>query len=41
MEDKNNTKVLIGATSSKNRAAFERKIDKMVSILNKKLAGGK
>jgi len=41
MEDKNNTKVLIGATANKNRASFERKIDKMVSSLNKKLAGGK
>ncbi len=41
VEDKNNTRVIIGATSNKNRAAFERKIDKIVSILNKKPEGGK
>ncbi len=41
VEDKNNTRVMIGATSNKNRAAFERKIDKIISILSKKQEGGK
>ena len=41
IEEKNNTRVLIGATANKNRAAFERKIDSILSILNKKQEGGK
>ena len=41
IENKNNTKVIIGATANKNRAAFERKIDRIVSMLSKKQAGGK
>lgn len=41
VEDKNNTRVVIGATSNKNRAAFERKIDRMVSRIQKKQEGGK
>ncbi len=40
-EDKNNTRVVIGATANKNRAAFERKIDKMISVLTKKQEGVK
>ncbi len=40
-EDKNNTRVLVGATSNKNRPAFERKIDKIISLMQKKLEGGK
>jgi cytochrome c biogenesis protein len=36
MEEKNNTRVIVGATSNKNRATFERKIDRMISILSKK-----
>ncbi|MEW6419478.1 MAG: cytochrome c biogenesis protein ResB [Nitrospirota bacterium] len=40
-EDKNNTRVLVGAISNKNRAAFERKIDKIISLIQKKLEGGK
>ncbi|MEW6003173.1 MAG: cytochrome c biogenesis protein ResB, partial [Nitrospirota bacterium] len=40
-EDKNNTRVVIGATSNKNRIAFERKIDKMISLINKRQEGGK
>lgn len=41
VEEKNNTRVIIGATSNKNRAAFERKIDKIISVLSKKQEGGK
>jgi cytochrome c biogenesis protein len=41
VEEKNNTRVLIGATSNKNRAAFERKIDHTISILSKKQEGEK
>jgi cytochrome c biogenesis protein len=40
-EEKNNTRVAIGATSNKNRAAFERKIDKIIFLLSKKQEGGK
>ena len=40
-EEKNNIRVIIGATSNKNRAAFERKIDKMISVLSKKREGEK
>jgi cytochrome c biogenesis protein len=36
MEEKNNVRVIVGATSNKNRAAFERKIDSMISSLTKK-----
>lgn len=36
VEEKNNSKVIVGATTNKNRAAFERKIDTMISILSKK-----
>jgi cytochrome c biogenesis protein len=41
VEEKNNTRVVIGATSNKNRAAFERKINKIVSLLSKRQEGGK
>lgn len=41
VEDKNTTRVLIGATSNKNRASFERKIDTVIASLNKKREGGK
>ena len=40
-EDKNNSKVIIGATANKNRSAFERKIDKIISVLTKKQEGVK
>ena len=40
-EEKNNTKVIIGATTNKNRAAFERKIDKMTTFLSKNQEGEK
>jgi cytochrome c biogenesis protein len=36
IEEKNNSKVIVGATANKNRAAFERKITKMISMLGKK-----
>lgn len=38
-EEKNNTKVLIGAASNKNRAAFEGRIDKMAALLRQKQGG--
>lgn len=41
IEEKNNTKIVIGATVNKNRAAFERKIDRLISVLKKDQAGGK
>jgi cytochrome c biogenesis protein len=39
VEDKGNTRVSIGAFANKNRMAFERKIDKMVSLLRKRGGG--
>jgi len=41
VEEKNNTRVIIGATANKNRTAFKRKIDGSISILNKKQEGEK
>lgn len=41
VEDKNNTRVSIGATANKNRHAFESKIEKMLSFLSKEKGGGK
>jgi cytochrome c biogenesis protein len=38
-EEKNNTKVVIGATSNKNRTSFERKINKIISLLSKEQEG--
>ena len=40
-EEKNSTKVIIGATTNKNRAAFERKINKIPTLLSKKQEGEK
>lgn len=40
-EEKNNSKVIIGATCNKNRASFERKIDRVISVLSKKQEGQK
>jgi cytochrome c biogenesis protein len=40
-EEKNTTRIVIGAIAHKNRAAFERTIDKIVSILGKKQEGVK
>lgn len=39
VEEKNNTKVVIGATSNKNRTSFERKINKIISLLSKEQGG--
>jgi cytochrome c biogenesis protein len=39
VEDKGNTRVSIGASANKNRMSFERKIDKMVSLLRKREGG--
>jgi len=41
IEEKNNTRVIIGASANKNRHAFEQKIDKMTALLNKDKEGGK
>jgi len=41
VEEKDNTRVIIGATANKNRTAFERKIDRSIAILNKKQEGEK
>lgn len=41
IEDKNNAKVLIAATANKNRATFERKIDRLISLINKEQERGK
>ncbi|MEW6067745.1 MAG: cytochrome c biogenesis protein ResB [Nitrospirota bacterium] len=35
----NNTRVIIGATSNKNRAAFEKKIDRLASLIKKEQGG--
>ncbi|MEW6571921.1 MAG: cytochrome c biogenesis protein ResB [Nitrospirota bacterium] len=40
-EDKNNTRMIIGAVSNKGRAAFERKIDQAISAIQKKYERGK
>jgi cytochrome c biogenesis protein len=40
-EENNTTRVLIGATTNKNKAAFERTIDRIVSVLSKKQEGVK
>jgi cytochrome c biogenesis protein len=39
-EEKNQTRLLIGASSNKNRAGFERRIDRFISSLRKQLEGG-
>jgi cytochrome c biogenesis protein len=40
-EDKNNTTVIIGGTTNKNKTAFEEKIDKLVSKIVQKREGGR
>ncbi|MEW6108874.1 MAG: cytochrome c biogenesis protein ResB [Nitrospirota bacterium] len=40
-EEKNTSRIIIGASANKNRAAFERKIDKLVGILTAGHKGGK
>jgi cytochrome c biogenesis protein len=39
--DKSNTRVIVGASANKNRASLERRIDRMISILDKKQGGEK
>ena len=41
VEDKNNTRIVVGATANKNRAALERKIDRMISLVQKNREGKK
>ncbi len=41
VEDKNNARVVIGATANKNRGALERKIHKMISLIKKDQEGKK
>ncbi len=41
LEEKGNTRVIIGASANKNRQAFERKIENMSVLLNKDKEGGK
>lgn len=41
IEDKNNSKVIVGATSNKNRASLEKNIDKMISFIKKDQEGRK
>jgi cytochrome c biogenesis protein len=41
VEDKNNARLVVGATANKNRGALERKINRMISIINKDQEGKK
>lgn len=41
VEEKNTTRVIIGALTNKNRASLERRVDKIVSILGRHQEGGK
>lgn len=41
VEEKNNTRVVVGASTNKNKQSFERKIDKLMSQLSKVGEGGK
>jgi len=41
VEEKNSTRVIVGASANKNRHAFEGKIDKMTDLLSKLKEGGK
>ena len=41
IDERNNTRVIIGASANKNKQAFERKVDKVVSHLTKAKEGGK
>jgi len=40
VEDKGNTRINIGASANKNRAAFERKIENMIALIRKRQGGG-
>lgn len=41
VQDKNNTNIMVGAMTNKNRSGFERKIDTMISLLKKRQEGGR
>jgi cytochrome c biogenesis protein len=41
IEEKNNTRIIVGASANKNRQSFERKIDKLAGLLSKHREGGK
>jgi cytochrome c biogenesis protein len=41
VEEKNNTRIVVGATANKNRAALEKKIDRMISLVQKSQEGKK
>jgi len=41
VDEKNNTRVIVGASANKNKQAFERRIDRMVSLLRNAQEGGK
>ncbi|MDA8239198.1 MAG: cytochrome c biogenesis protein ResB [Nitrospiraceae bacterium] len=41
VEEKNVTRVVVGASANKNRHAFEKKIDRMVGLLSKDREGGR
>ena len=41
VDEKNTTRVIIGASANKNKQAFERKVDKLISHLTKTKEGGK
>lgn len=41
VEDKNNARIVVGATANKNRGALERKIDSMISLIKKDQEGKK
>ncbi len=41
IDAKNNARVVIGATANKNRASFEKKIDKIISLIKKEQEGRK
>jgi cytochrome c biogenesis protein len=41
VEERNSTRVIVGASANKNRHSFERKIDRMVDLLSKDREGGK
>ncbi len=40
IEEKNSTRIIAAMTANKNRQAFERKIDKMITLLGKSVEGG-
>ena len=41
VEEKGKTRVIAGANTNKNRGALERKIDRMISVLNSSQEGAK